>query len=261
MATQIFDNDFLHTHPIYQNVHSTLVDVSNRDYAMAPFDKRIECLDMDDYEAHYMQNDANDSTMDAVIGIANYDNNHKSGSSLLMVELRLGYQSAKNITALSLNNKVKHTMTLLNAAEFPISQDAVFIFKADVCQQAKHKLDALGHSNTSRRRWIVMSPDIFGKAYIAKEDIPYVPLHDYKAVLANFCRLIDSHLWDEVEKEFESWGSKTYSRISYISQERELLEDMLRNVWIKIESEKDKVDADTWDYISLIKEDYPHILG
>ncbi|MST77998.1 hypothetical protein FYJ72_09975 [Prevotella copri] len=202
MATQIFDNDFLHTHPIYQNVHSTLVDVSNRDYAMAPFDKRIECLDMDDYEAHYMQNGANDSTM-----------------------------------------------------------DAVFIFKADVCQQAKHKLDALGHSNTSRRRWIVMSPDIFGKAYIAKEDIPYVPLHDYKAVLANFCRLIDSHLWDEVEKEFETWGSKTYSRISYISQERELLEDMLRNVWIKIESEKDKVDADTWDYISLIKEDYPHILG
>ena len=202
MATQIFDNDFLHTHPIYQNVHSTLVDVSNRDYAMAPFDKRIECLDMDDYEAHYMQNGANDSTM-----------------------------------------------------------DAVFIFKADVCQQAKHKLDALGHSNTSRRRWIVMSPDIFGKAYIAKEDIPYVPLHDYKAVLANFCRLIDSHLWDEMEKEFETWGSKTYSRISYISQERELLEDMLRNVWIKIESEKDKVDADTWDYISLIKEDYPHILG
>lgn len=54
MATQIFDNDFLHTHPIYQNVHSTLVDVSNRDYAMAPFDKRIECLDMDDYEAHYV---------------------------------------------------------------------------------------------------------------------------------------------------------------------------------------------------------------
>lgn len=203
MATQIFDNDFLHTHPIYQNVHSTLVDVSNRDYAMAPFDKRIECLDMDDYEAHYVQNGANDSTMDVVIGIANYDNNHKSGSSLLI----------------------------------------------------------LGHSNTSRRRWIVMSPDIFGKAYMAKEDIPYVPLHDYKAVLANFCRLIDSHLWDEVEMNFETWGSKIYSRISYISQERELLEDMLRNVWNKITSEKDKVDADTWDYISLIKEDYPHILG
>ena len=52
-----------------------------------------------------------------------------------------------------------------------------------------------------------------------------------------------------------------YSRISYISQERELLEDMLRNVWNKIASEKDKVDADTCDYISLIKEDYPHILG
>lgn len=65
MATLIFDNDFLHTHPIYQNVHSTLVDVSNRDYAMAPFDKRIECLDMNDYEAHYVQNGASDSTMDA----------------------------------------------------------------------------------------------------------------------------------------------------------------------------------------------------
>lgn len=41
MATQIFDNDFLHTHPIYQNVHSTLVDVSNRDYAMAPLIKGL----------------------------------------------------------------------------------------------------------------------------------------------------------------------------------------------------------------------------
>lgn len=40
-----------------------------------------------------------------------------------------------------------------------------------------------------------------------------------------------------------------------------MLEDMLRNVWNKIASEKDKIDADMWDYISLIKEDYPHILG
>lgn len=108
MATQIFDNEFLHALPIYQKVHSSLAEVSNRDYAVAPFDKRIECLDMDEYEAHYVKNGANDSTMDAVIGIANFENNRKSGSSLLMVELRLGYQSAKNLTASSLNNKVVH---------------------------------------------------------------------------------------------------------------------------------------------------------
>lgn len=261
MATQIFDNDFLHTHPFYQKVHSTLVDVSDRDYAMAPFDKRIECLDMDDYEAHYVTNGTNDSTMDAVIAIANYENNRKSGSCLLMVELRLGYQSAKNITALSLNNKVKHTVTLLNPAAYPISQDAIFVFKADVCQQAKHKLAAFGHSNTSRRRWIVMSPDIFGKAYMAIEDIPYKPMYDYANVFEQFENKIKLHSWDEIVNLFDKWGSKMYSKISHISQERELLEDTLRKVWNKIVSEKDKLDSDTWDYISLIKDDYPHILG
>ena len=106
-----------------------------------------------------------------------------------------------------------------------------------------------------------MSPDIFGKAYMAIEDIPYKPMYDYAAVFRQFENKIKAHSWDEIVNLFDKWGCKTYSGISQICQERELMEDMLRKVWNIIVSEKDKLDADTWDYISLIKEDYPHILG
>lgn len=67
------------------------------------------------------------ATMDAVIGIADYENNHKTNCKLLMVELRLGYKSTEGLEAASLNRKVSHTLELLNPAVCLVSDKAIFV--------------------------------------------------------------------------------------------------------------------------------------
>ena len=74
MATQIFDNELVRVHPIYPKAKSYLAQLSLRDYGKPYFDTRRECLDMDSYETSLPQN-VSDSTMDGVIGIAEYDDN------------------------------------------------------------------------------------------------------------------------------------------------------------------------------------------
>lgn len=90
MAIQIFDNECVESHPIYEKAGALLSDVCKRDYKDNFFDERIECLDMDTYEAMNCGGQKQ-ATMDAVIGIADYENNRKTTGKLLMVELRLGY--------------------------------------------------------------------------------------------------------------------------------------------------------------------------
>lgn len=84
------------------------------------------------------------ATMDAVIGIADYENNHKTNCKLLMVELRLGYKSTEGLEAASLNRKVSHTLELLNPAVCLVSDKAIFVFDDLLCQQAIHWMFSKG---------------------------------------------------------------------------------------------------------------------
>ena len=104
MAIQIFDNECVESHPIYEKAGALLSDVCKRDYKDNFFDERIECLDMDTYEV-MICGGQKQATMDAVIGIADYENNHKTNCKLLMVELRLGYKSTQGLEAASLNRE------------------------------------------------------------------------------------------------------------------------------------------------------------
>lgn len=261
METQIFDNEIVKLHPIYRCAPATLAEISKRDYSKAPFDSRIECLDMDYYESRFVKNGANDSTMDAVIGVSNYVNNKKEHSALMMVELRLKYQSTRNLEAESLNRKVLHTTELLGPAEYPISKVVVFVFKGDVFQEARHWVASHSHSNRTKREWIVLSPDMFRKAYMAKEDMPYLPLHDFDSALYHFEQLIKNENWDGFIELFERWGSHEYYKYSQIPQEKELIADLLRKVWMKVIARKDMLDNDTLDLLHLLQEDYAMILN
>lgn len=125
MAIQIFDNG-VESHPIYEKAGALLSDVCKRDYKDNFFDERIECLDMDTYET-MICGGQKQATMDAVIGIADYENNRKTTGKLLMVELRLGYKSTDGLETASLNRKVSHTLELLNPAVCLVSDKAIFV--------------------------------------------------------------------------------------------------------------------------------------
>lgn len=117
------------------------------------------------------------ATMDAVIGIADYENNRKTTGKLLMVELRLGYKSTEGLEAASLNRKVSHTLELLNPAVCLVSDKAIFVFDGLLCQQAIHWMFSKRYSNVSKGVGGDESQDVC-KAYLAPEDLPYQPIHD-----------------------------------------------------------------------------------
>lgn len=145
-----FDNECVESHPIYEKAGALLSDVCKRDYKDNFFDERIECLDMDTYEVMICSGQKQ-ATMDAVIGIADYENNHKTNCKLLMVELRLGYKSTEGLEAASLNRKVSHTLELLNPAVCLVSDKAIFVFDDLLCQQAIHWMFSKRYSNVSKR--------------------------------------------------------------------------------------------------------------
>lgn len=259
MATRIFDNEIVRAHPIYKDASSTLKEVSLRDYASNPFDDRIECLDMDFFESKFVKHGANDSTMDVTIGIADYDGCRKTNSALLMVELRLGYQSMRNLKAESLNKKVLHTLELLNPAEYSVSKDAVFVFAENVFQRAKNWIFRYKNSNHSGRAWDVMSPEIFSKAYMCMEDVPYTPIYDYDDARKQFERLVSDQNWEAIADNFDIWG-KRYYQCFQISQERELIVVLLKETWQKILEIKNDIDETDWEFLSLLEEDWNGIL-
>lgn len=259
MATRIFDNEIVRAHPIYKDAPSSLADVSKRDYSQNPFDSRIECLDMDCYESNFVNHGSNDSTMDVTMGVADYDGNRKSNSTLLMVELRLGYQSMRNVKAESLNKKVLHTLDLLNPAEYSVSKDAVFVFAEDVLQQARSWLARFGHSNHTGKDWVVMSPQIFNKAYMCVEDVPYTPLFDYEEAKELFVKVISERNWEAIIDNFEIWG-KRYYRCYPITQERELIVGLLKGVWQEILAVRNEFELSVWEILAQLEDEWSCIL-
>ena len=65
-----------------------------RDYGESFFENEVVCLDLDAYESSCVGE--NKPTIDAAIGIADYQNNRTSSDRHLLVELRFGYKSTKN---------------------------------------------------------------------------------------------------------------------------------------------------------------------
>lgn len=255
MATQIFDNSQVRKHPIFTKAGSLLANVCVRDYGHNPFDERIECLDMDAYEASVCV-DRQRPTMDAVMGVAEYAQNKKTQGRLLMVELRLGYESTRGLKSDSLNGKVLHTLELLNSAQFQVDKRAVFVFGENVYQQAVSWMAANSHSNLSRREWVVMSPDLFAKAYPAQEDLPYEPMHDYEKGTADLVCLIDSRSWAKVYSSLKWWGNR-YNKYYHISGETERIAKLVSEMWQLLLSHRAEMDEESVLYFNIFADDYP----
>lgn len=255
MATRIFDNDSVTAHPVFSKAGSRLSEVCARDYGYNSFDERIKCLDMDLYET-LVCTGAKQPTMDAVIGAADYAQNRKSGSRLVMVELRMAYASTNHLDTDSLNGKVRHTLEMLNPAKYVVDKQVVFIFDASVYQQAVSWMAQKAHSNATHKEWVVMSPELFGKAYLCEDDLPYEPMYDYAEGKEKFVRLIEMRSWQQVYKNLVWWGD-VYHKCYYLSGEVERIMALLSDVWQLLLDSKEEMDEDEILRFDIFAEDYP----
>lgn len=115
MEQLVYNNEVVAAHSFYPLCHSFLNTVSNKDYPGHDyFNPEIECLDMDFYEKNVLHKAQADHTVDAVIGVQTYENNQGTNARLLLVELRMGYESAKRLSKEEIEGKSTHTKALLS---------------------------------------------------------------------------------------------------------------------------------------------------
>lgn len=246
MAQLIYNHSIIKEHPFYEVCPSTLKDVSNDDYAGANhFTKDVPCIALDKYEE--LQSGQNDCTMDAVVGVAEYNNNRINRSSLALVELRLDYKNPCNLDFANMARKVQHSRDLLAGAI--LHNKDYFVFTERVAAQAIHVF----------RRFLPLHPvlknakpiSVLGYEREIKdiEDYPYMPIFSKEEIL-------ESLNPDDSEKLFfqlDYWLSKVddYS-VKYELNEAEHILEVLNESFVTLPSYDDDFVE---EYMDIYKED------
>ena len=214
MEPSVYNNDIVSKHSLYALCASTLNTVSERDYpGKNYFDPHIACMDMDTYETSVSHGNA-DSTMDAVIGISNCVNKVTSEHRLLLVELRMRYQSANTLSKGDLEDKVSHTRDLLDG-ELTIEHDNIFVFTEKVAPQARHKFDSWKHEGGLAMSFRAFSLQEFCNNVKSIDDMPYTPIYNPALI----CKELDSYVkagaWSRLFGKLSFWlnlaGNVRYS--------------------------------------------------
>lgn len=211
-ATTIKNDAIIHRHPWSKKYKVMLADISKRDYPRKDyFHKDILCLDIDTYETDSSGN--NDKTVDAVMGVCNYNCNsrQKTNERLRMIELRMGYDSANNLKATELLEKVQHTSRLLLGSR--LDAKVCFLFKENVASVARNIFGRWKYEHAAIQHWEATSPKRFEAGIKTERDFPYTPLHNMAELKNSFasvtsceklCSLID-HWEKEMQNEYNSY--------------------------------------------------------
>ena len=172
----VFDNAILLSHTAYRKGYGRkLNEVSIRDYKTGGFNDKIVCIDLDPYE-RIAKSGSPDNTMDAAIGISNYQNNRRVSKRLLMVELRLDYKSSRNLSGTELRRKSSHSRALLGM-EVSIDPNDYFIFDDKIIDESRRKINNLAIENGYKNKWHSQTVEEFNSFVQDAELLPYCPVN------------------------------------------------------------------------------------
>ncbi len=184
MAEQlVFDETVVTSHHLYEKFSSNLDSLCQRDYrGKKYFNKEIKCLDMDSVER--ARSETTDCTMDAVVGIASYENNTIRNSKLALVELRLNYTSTNNFDCSNMSRKVSHTRDLLS--ESAIHNVFYFVYTEQLYQRAENVFGRWARTSRECGFWKAVSPVTFLNDVKFRQDINDSPLTDLNTLKTEF---------------------------------------------------------------------------
>lgn len=254
----VFDNAILLSHTAYSKGYGLkLNEVSIRDYKAGGFNDKIVCIDLDTYERAAKSGSPN-NTMDAAIGISNYQNNRRVSKRLLLVELRLDYKSSKNLSGTELRRKSSHSRTLLGL-EVSIDPNDYFIFDDKIIEESRRKINNLAIENGYKDKWHSQTVEEFNSFVQDAELLPYSPINSP----------------DQINSEIESCGKDIDSIIKisdkWLQEARNYVvrynfnetESICNSVITSLESILDKYhfddEEDQW-YIEDMISDYKGVL-
>lgn len=252
MDVRVFDNDYLRGHPLYQKCPALLNDVSERDYpGKNYFDKRIECLDMDTYERTVCFGRAN-CTTDAVIGISDHNNNRRENRRLLLVELRMKYQSDEHLSETKLVKKIKHTRVLLGAA-LTIERKTCFVFSRDVAPQARSWVENKKNEGGGGevKFFDVYSVDEFNESVQCLED-GYTPEKPSEIIKADISAYGLSGKWSELDKYIRGLLDFAVKKRRSNYAEYQNVKDAVKEAWQEVYCEGQQYPDDATEYMAMV---------
>lgn len=172
-----YNNKIISNSKIYNICASELDKISERDYPTKHYLKTgILCLDMDEYEKK-INKVQQDRTVDAVIGINNYDRHQLKNSRKLLIELRMGYTGPQNLDRAELTEKVNHTRSILNQ-DGTIESHYVFVFTNSAYTRVRRWFRDFSeeyHYFSSYEPWSV---SMVNDMILSPDNYPYIPYTD-----------------------------------------------------------------------------------
>lgn len=249
MEQSVYNNDIVSKHSLYAYCASTLNIVSERDYpGKNYFDPQIACLDMDTYETSISHGNA-DCTTDAVIGISTCANKVMSEHRLMLVELRMNYQSANTLRKGDLESKVSHTRKLLDG-ELTIEHNNIFVFTEEVAPQARHKIESWKHEGGLVTSFKAFSIIEFRDNVKSIDDIPYQPIYDPTQLCVELDNFVDAGKWKQLFGKLKFWLNIAENMRYSNTFEYESLKQAIRGWWKQFyahhaswNNEDDELDA------------------
>lgn len=254
MEPVVFHNSTVWQHPLFRDCGNSMNEVSKRDYPNKNyFDAAIECLDLDTYEIQVCHGQP-DCTVDAVIGIKDYDRRRMTNPRLLLIEFRMSYESARSLSLTKLSQKVNHSRHLLGAS-LPIHPESIFVFSDAVAPEARHKIAARSQEGGGLQSFIVYSVQEFNQNVKSPDQLPYVPVYKKEAIAKELKLYVERSDWRGFIVKIQFWKTQLEKLRYRNSYEYNHLRDVIKTVWEEFRAKKYPLSDDEELDAEILEED------
>ena len=257
----VCDNDVLQGHTLYAQYHNPLHVISLKDYKHdAYFQSRpdIEGIDIDRYEADRSITDR-DMTMDAMVGVADYSNNRAVNNRLLLLELRMDYDSTKNLSHKKLHGKINHTRAAIGAV-VRVDEENVFVFRKDVAEEAKKWMFNMSLEYADAKGWVAMSTEELENLLQSQSSMPYQTITNMTPVDKNLSSKIIAKDFDAALEIIDYWHKQAEQfKLRYLLKEEQHIKTHLHNMWQLSKVAVQNITPDEQVYVDFIEEGYVYL--
>ena len=255
----VFDNAVLRQHPFYGAYHKSLHAISKKDYPHDNyFSTDVDGIDLDQYEVDRAIANR-DMTMDALVGVADYANNRAINSRLLILELRMDYDSTKNLRHSNLLRKISHSRAA-RGTSVRVEEENVFVFRRDVAEQAKKWMFGTAKEYSEAEKWVAVSTEELDNLLHSQADMPYQPETDMSQSDADMVNKIAAKDFEGLLEHIAYWDSKAEGfKLQYKLHEEAHIKTHLHDAWQQTRVKGYNLTVEQQAYVDVIEDEYKYL--
>ena len=257
----ICDNAVLQGHILYAKYHSPLHVISLKDYKHdIYFQSRpdIEGIDIDQFEIDRSIADR-DMTMDAMVGVADYNNNRAVNNRLVLLELRMDYDSTKRLRHKKLLGKINHTRAAIGAV-VRVDEENVFVFRKDVAEEAKKWMFNTSLEYADAKGWVAISTEELENLLQSQANMPYQAITDMTPVDKNLSSKIIAKDFDAALEIIDYWHKQAEQfKLRYLLKEEQYIKMHLHDAWQQSKAAVQKITTEERVYVDFVEEEYVYL--